>query len=898
MYKKTVLAKSLLLAFGGTTAFFGASAFAQDTTQPQQLQRVEITGSAIKRIDAETSVPVTVIKIEDLKKEGVSTVEQVLSRLSASQSQQGTSQSVGLQTGGASFADMRGLGQNKTLILLDGRRIAPNTIDGSAPDLNMIPFAALERIEVLRDGASSLYGTDAIGGVINFITRRSLKGGTISVGYDSPQHPGGKAYNINAAGGVGDMDADGFNLLATFDYQKQDRISAAERPFGSTGFLPGHGIFKSSGSADPANYNQGGASDNPAGPACNSNAFIFNQSGNSCRYDYTKWVDLVPETERISGLLKGSLKLNADHQLNASYFYSQNTNSTLIAPVPFAALTMNPGTPFFPGNGSTPAPTAFTIDPTKPINIRWRDVPNGGRAQSDHNTQQRFVLSLEGNLSGWDYNTGVSYNENTYRGDLTGGYTDGTIITPGVQNGVINPFGAQSPAGTALLNSAAAIGTVLSGNSKTYAFDARASKELGDWTGSGKPAALAVGTEIRRETLYYAANTPFATLVVSSTGIDPSTLQTGGRNVYAVFSELNVPITKELDITGAVRYDKYSDFGSTINPKVSFRYQPSQQFLFRGSYSTGFRAPSLYELNNPLSYTNSANAWNDPVRCPGGTAIAGAATSDVCNTQFILLNGGNKNLQPEKSKSLNFGLVFEPMTDVSAGVDLWWIKLKNSINVLPDTLIFGDPVKNAGLFHRAPDGSLSIDGTQCPGANCGYITDTTSNLGGINTNGIDLTGAYRLRMGSAGDLRFNMNATYVIKYEYQQEVNGDWLQNVGIYSGSGPIFRWQHTINVDYTRGEWGAGIVNHFKSGYVDQNDPNQLSDPSFNNHVGAYTTWDLYGSWSPIKAISLTAGIRNVFDKEPPFSNQGATFQVGYDPRFTDPTGRAYYVRASYTF
>lgn len=898
MLKRTVLARSLLLAFGSSAALFGADALAQDTSQPQQLERVEITGSAIKRIDAETAVPVTILKIEDLKKEGVNTVEQVLSRLSASQSQQGTSQSVGLQTGGASFADMRGLGQNKTLILLDGRRIAPNTIDGSAPDLNVIPFAALERIEVLRDGASSLYGTDAIGGVINFITRRSLKGGTISAGYDSPQHPGGKQYNANGAFGFGDMASDGFNVLATLDYQKQDRIAASQRSFGSTGYLPGHGIFKSSGSSDPGNYSQGGASDNPAGPACSSNAFIFNQSGNSCRYDYTKWVDLIPETERISGLIKGSLRLNQDHQLNVSYFYAQDTNSTVIAPVPYAALTMNPGTPFFPGNGITPPPTAFTIDPTQPISIRWRDVPNGGRAQTDHNAQQRFVASLEGSVVGWDYNSGVSYNENTYRGDLTGGYTDGTIITPGVLNGIINPFGAQTAAGQALLNSAGATGTLLSGNSRTYSFDARASRELGDWLNAGRAAALAVGAEVRRETLKYAANQDFATRVVSSTGVDPSTNQQGGRNVYAAFAELNVPVIKDLDITGAIRYDKYSDFGSTVNPKVSFRYQPSQQWLFRGSYSTGFRAPSLYELNNPNSYTNSANAWNDPVRCPGGKPITGVSAADVCNTQFILLNGGNKNLQPEKSKSLNFGMVFEPIADTSVGIDLWWIKLKNSINVLPDTLIFGNPTANAGLFHRAPDGSLSIDGTQCPGTNCGYVTDTTSNLGGINTNGIDFSGAYRLRMGSAGDLRFNMNATLVLKYEYQQEQGGDWLQNVGVYSGSGPIFRWQHTINVDYSRGEWGAGIVNHFKSGYDDQNDPNQVSDPSFYDHVGAYTTWDLYGSWAPIKAISLTAGIRNVFDKAPPFSNQGATFQVGYDPRFTDPTGRTYYVRASYTF
>lgn len=172
MMMETVLSRSLRVMFAGSAALMLAQpAFAQDAP----IQRVEITGSAIKRIDAETAVPVTVVKMADLKKEGITTVEQVLANLSVSQSSQGTSQVVGSGTGGASFADLRGIGANKTLILLNGRRLANNALDSSAPDLNMIPFAALERVEVLRDGASSLYGSDAVGGVINFITKKTTR---------------------------------------------------------------------------------------------------------------------------------------------------------------------------------------------------------------------------------------------------------------------------------------------------------------------------------------------------------------------------------------------------------------------------------------------------------------------------------------------------------------------------------------------------------------------------------------------------------------------------------------------------------------------------------------------------------------------------------------------------
>ena len=196
-----------------------------------------------------------------------------------------------------------------------------------------------------------------------------------------------------------------------------------------------------------------------------------------------------------------------------------------------------------------------------------------------------------------------------------------------------------------------------------------------------------------------------------------------------VYTELNVPLMKGLEVTGAVRYDKYSDFGNTTNPKVSFRYQPVETVLVRGSASTGFRAPSLFELNNQNTFTNTANSWNDPLLCPGGVAAPGHSEASVCNTQFIVQNGGNRSLSPEKSKSATLGIVFEPQRGLSLGLDYSWLRLKNQISVLPDTLIFADPAKNAGLFHRAPDGTLSVSGADCPGANCGFITDPSRTSG-------------------------------------------------------------------------------------------------------------------------------------------------------------------------
>jgi iron complex outermembrane receptor protein len=908
MFRRTKVCSALAVAFGGGLVVAVMPVLAQQAPV-QQLERVEITGSAIKRIDAETSVPVTVLKVDDLKKEGITSVEQIVSRLSASQSTQGTSQSVGLGTGGASFANLRGLGQNKTLVLLNGRRLANNAIDSSAPDLNMIPFAALDRVEVLRDGASALYGTDAIGGVINFITRRDFTGGTITVGADKPKDKGGKSSGLNLGFGGGDLDKDKYNVFGFIDYQKQERLYASQRQSINDRSL------KTSPTGSPGQYNQGGLTQNPSYPGCGSpdgiplGTLTSGVASQDCGYLYARQVELVPTTERKTGYIKGTFQIAEQHQLGIEYFISRTTNTTVIAGVPYGALWMNPGTPFYPGNGITPAPAVFTLDPTYlpstapagslpgVIKLRWRDTASGGREEGTVNTQSRFVTSLEGSLAGWDYKTAFMYNENKLDDNLVGGYTDGTKISDGVLNGIINPFGPQTPAGTAFVADAATRGTLFSAKGQVYSVDAQASRELGDWLHAGRPAAIALGAEYRREKFVDKANTPFAAQVVSSTGLDPLFDSEGSRHVEAVYGELNVPVLKDLEFTASLRHDRYSDFGNTTNPKISFRYQPIKPVLVRGSYSEGFRAPSLYDLYAQNTFTNTANNWDDPVRCPGGNAIPGVSPSDNCAVQFLSQVGGNKHLKPETSKNYTLGLVFEPTADFNASVDFWWITLKQQIASLTDTTIFGDPTKYAGLFHRAADGSLATDGSQCPGIACGYVVDTTDNLGGVKTSGIDLAANYRLRAGGVGVFNFDFNGTYVSKYDYQNENNGPWFSNAGVYAGGvalssgggGPAFRWQHSFNVSWNLGAFGAGVVNHYKSHYIDQ-------DPT--NTVASYSTWDAYGTWSPIKAVSLTLGVRNVFDKEPPFSNQAATFQVGYDPRFADALGRTYYVRGTYTF
>jgi len=896
MFKRSKVSTGVLLALSALTA---GSVLAQ--------QRVEITGSAIKRIDAETSVPVTVVKVEDLKAQGVTSVEQIMASLSAVQMTQGSSQQVGAGTGGASFADLRGIGPSKTLVLLNGRRIANNAIDGSAPDLNMIPFAALERVEVLRDGASSLYGTDAIGGVINFITRKDFQGGSITVGVDVPAEKGGKARNANVGFGFGDLAGKGFNVFGFLDMAKTDPIGGEERPFNSR--FPG-GI---SPTPFPANYFQGGAVGNPAAPNCSDPSFLVPANGGtSCAIATSKFVDYTAQTDRVSGMLRGTLRVAQDHNLSAEWFYTRNESTTRIAPVPYGGLWMNPRkpdgslNPYFPGNPGAITPN-ITLDPAfvraagmtpRPgvtlqpgfVNVRWRALAGGQRTNISLNEQQRLLAGLDGVLGGWDYQAGISYNENKIK-ETVKGYSDGNKITQGMLNGIINPFGAQDAAGDAFIKDALLGGNLQNHKGKVTALDTRFSREFGDWFGSGRNVALAVGGEFRKEDFRSAANPPVAELLIASTGVDPNSLSEGKRNVTAMYSELNIPITKQLDITAAVRYDKYSDFGNTTNPKIGVRFQPSKELLMRASYSTGFRAPSLYELNAVQSYTNTGTV-NDPVNCPDGkTGINGKPTVLVCQVQFQRLTGGNLGLQPEKSKNLTFGVVFEPTANLSVGLDLWWLRLKDTIGALSETTVLGDTATFGSYIKRNVGGNLSTDGFSCPGDDCGYLDLRQQNLGGTNTNGADLSLVFRQGLGSMGRLTLGLNSTYVAKYEYQDFAGGPYNQNVGVYVGTGPIFRWQHAATARWAVGDFTVGAVAHYKSGYVDQ-------DPTDNPKVSQYATLDAYVTWAPRKNMSLTFGATNLTDRDPPYSNQGEVFQANYDPRFSDPTGRKFYLRGSYQF
>jgi iron complex outermembrane receptor protein len=424
----------------------------------------------------------------------------------------------------------------------------------------------------------------------------------------------------------------------------------------------------------------------------------------------------------------------------------------------------------------------------------------------------------------------------------------------------------------------------------------------------GGPLALAVGFDHRKEEL---RDTP-APVITSGNVIGAGGDFKGSdasRNVTAVFGELNVPILRNLEAQVAVRYDKYSDFGNTTNPKIALRWTPTRELLVRTSYNTGFRAPTLPDLFNPRFIGNTNGSHSDPLRCVGSGNGVGpwVDSANECNIQINAQVGGNPNLKPEKSRQWSLGAILEPTPMFSIGTDFWTIRRKNSINTVGDSTIFdvfgaADPLNAGGFFVRQPRNATGgcvgdLPGTPTPaGQPCAiaFVVQTQQNLGKYNVTGQDVSATLRFPRFAAGDFTLRFEGTYIYSYRYQQFTDSPYVNNAGTFTtDNGVISRWHHYVALNWRSGPFGATLTNHFLLGY--QDDESNGNPP---RRVASYGTWDLQGTWEGWKRLTVTLGVRNLFDRDPPASANSQNFQVGYDPRYSDPHGRTYYAGLRYKF
>jgi len=888
------LSFALVQVFGVGVAMTVLSAPANAQTQTAQTrERIEVTGSNIKRVEGETALPVTVIGKEEIQSTGVQTAQDLLDRLSANQSFGGFTEQRGAGSTLVGFtgASLRGFGYQRTLVLLNGKRIAPYALSGGqGVDLSAIPVAAIERIEILRDGASAVYGTDAIAGVINFILRKDFRGIEASATLLDTEHGGGKNTRYNASVGAGDLARDRWNVYFTADYLKQDALKASARAISHTAYIPELGVDRTSGNSVPANITQPGGfsgTRNPTIPVAGADAnscfppFSFPTAGSprQCRFDFASTINTIPEFTKENYIGKGTFQISPDHQAYIEGSYYKGKFNYIVSPTPVSSgftithMTLPPTSAFYPTAYVAALPGGNT---SLPLELSYRTVELGGRADEAKVSQSRVVAGLQGTFRTWDYSTAFNWTENKQTDTYVGGYISEARFGPLLRSGVVNPFTlSNSPSVFQQMQATQILGDASVNKAKNYGWDGKISNEIMQLPAG--PLAFAFGLDWRKESLQQ-TNSDFLSSgdIIGGAGAIPS-LPEVTRKVGAAFVEFNIPILRNLEGNVAVRYDNYSDFGNTTNPKFTLRYTPTRELLLRAAYGTGFRAPTLSDLYQPPLLTNTAGSWDDPLRCPVTHSVFD------CNLQFNAQQGGNAALQPEKSHQWYLGGVWEPNAQFSAGVDYFRIHVKNLIATIDDNTIFNDFERWAPtqIVRRPPD----AQNPNLPGQ-IAFVLENTVNVGAQETSGIDVDLAYRAPPTAWGRFVARMNGTYVLHWKQTTFDATDYPDFVGQRGQTGAITRWRHYLSLDWTSGPWGATAVQWFQNGY---SEPDAITGG--NRRVGTYEIYDLQGRFTGWKYVRIEAGVRNIFDRAPPVSNQNANFQVGYDPQYGDPRGRMYY-------
>jgi iron complex outermembrane receptor protein len=930
---KTTAAKQRILLAQATTV--PPPAGTSTAPAPVQLQTVIVTGTMIARPAAETAEAITIVSAATIQNQGIVNVEQALDTISANvPAQVNIASAVGSFSGGGTYADLRGLGEGRTLVLLDGQRLANNANSGNAVDLSGIPFSAIQDVQVLREGASALYGSDAIAGVINFITKKNYQGGEIQANIDRPQENGGGSGYVNFTIGHGDLVSDGYNAMLTASYTRQDELRATQRSFSAAGFYPDLGVAQTNnpgtwpatvldGTTSVVNGKtvatpeawQGGAA------GCPGNPYLTTYFGN-CAYRYSAATDLLPKSDEASALASITKSLPANNTIQLQYLYSRSTVTSWSGPM-FYFFEMTPATnpTYYPAASGLTCNQQINGGPCAtppalggPIDAEWTD-PDNNRYNGYINTEQRALVTFAGDNLGWDYKLNLNYSQNKSDQRNTGGLPDEALLGQGVDpnTGVtilsdsINPFGPQSTAGQALINQSYVNGPYANGEMKRWSVDGNGNHPLGDAFNAGTPATLALGFSMEGENFTY-ATTPLNDLTHAATGYGDQSIE-GSRTAQALFFELDVPMAKSLDLDVSDREDRYSDFGRTNNGKVTVRYQPSHYVTFRGAASTGFRAPTLYDLYQPNNLTASTSGnmglGNPLCVAPYSNPEWSQAT---CNTQGLGLFGGNRKLTPETSQNFDLGVVVSPIRDMGITLDYYRINLKNTIASIPATAIYGNPTGLASQIVPNSSGTLtpSIEEasfcTPYTLASCGYILQDFQNTGAITTDGIDLSVEY-LQHTAIGTFHEDLEGTSVTQFEWQQYTGGPTLNLVGRDAGGTlyqPAFRWSHELRVDWTSpaGTWGGGLSNRLFSSYIDEfgTGPTQ-SGPQ--RTVGSYSTWNAYATYKPVRGLTVLFGVQNLLNTDPPFTNASQdNFAAGYSETLTNPLLRTFYLNLKYDF
>ncbi|MET2953824.1 TonB-dependent receptor [Vibrio harveyi] len=827
MYKNTTaLSVAISLALG--TAAVAPLAAQAEEQQVEQLQKMKVTGSRISTTDMEGPNPVDVYTADDIAKMGAVSVDDVLRGLTQNGAGSYGSSFTNSFAAGTSGVSLRGLGASRTLVLLNGRRVAnyafAQNLNDTFVDLNSIPLSAVERIDVLKDGASAIYGSDAIGGVVNVILKRDYEGFDVRLNGGQTSYSDGEDLDVTLTGGKTFNDAT--NIMASLNVVQKGNIMMKDRPNTKTADHSSQGGYdwRSSAGTPGRVYKEDGTWES-----------LCTGGSAECNYNYNEEIAMIPESDRYNFLTSLNHQLDEDTNLFAELSLNRVESTTISAPTPdFQNVTISKDNPN----------NTYGED----VTMRHRILEAGNRINEITTDSIRVVAGAEGYANwfdtdvDWTADAGYHYTEteNVGKNYLTiAGYQ------AAIDSGAYNPFVTNNPSSSL---DGARVETKRKGESKLGFINAGASFPVFEL--SGGDAYVAVGGEFRYEA---GSDTPDASVEANQIVGSGGTSSDGDRTVFAGYVELVAPVIEEVEVQLAGRAEHYSDFGSAFSPKVAVRYQPMDEVLFRASYSHGFKAPTLPEVNAGAS--TSYQTLYDPQTDTRG--------------QYRVVSQGNKDLDAETAQSFNIGTVIEPLEDLSVKVDYFYIVNDDKIDTLGAQKLIDE---NSPNVVRKANGDID------------YILDEYVNVAKQQVSGIDSEVKYDLSTDSYGDFLVKLAGTYNIEYK-QSDSDGNLEDYIGTYFG-GPRFKGKATLGYGYEDFAF-TNIVNYTHS-YDTRYETAEHSE------VDALTTWDTQLAYTGIENATIAVGIRNVTDELAPFYNEAE----GYHFAFHDNTGRFYYLQLEYGF
>lgn len=833
-----------LFAYSACVSAVIAAFSAQAQTPTNAIEKVLITGSNIKRVDLEGPAPVTVINREEIDRSSAATIGDFVRNLTVNSGNSYSESAVNNQSGAAGVS-LRGLGQKSTLVLINGRRMANHAFSQNGQDtfvdINSIPRAAVERIEILKDGASAIYGSDAIAGVVNFILKKNYQGSSISANAGRSTEGGLGERSVSVAAGIGDLAADKYNVLGVIDYFHRDRMMLTDREF----FGPAADFRSRPGGGLPFTSSSAGTWVQPTGVAGGSRApfkpclgngvempgSLFFASGTVCANNTAAYITAFPEADRLGLMAKGVREISPDLTGFAEVSYANNGSKWINQQqtMTTATVSLDPVT-HLPKAFSVLIPATNASNPYgKPANLRYTFFDVGPRALELQTDAYRVLAGLNGTTGAWDWETAVGVSKSKITED-TRNQVDAFALTRVIANGNYN-FAAPTPAQTDSLR----IGTQRNASSDLKFIDGKATTSLTNLAGG--PLGVAVGFDIRHESMSDKPD-PFITEGrILGTG---ASAISGSRSTTAVYAELNAPFTKQIEVQLAARSDHYSDFGSAFTPKVGAKWVPMPEVLFRASYNKGFRAPTLAE--NAQSTALGFASVTDPTRGNSSNFVAA-------------IKQGNPRLEPEKSDAYSVGVVLEPTKNLTAGIDYYSIDQKNLVASNGIQYM----VNNEALFRSSivRDPATGVIQT---------IYDSYSNVAKVSTSGIDADVSYKMVNVLPGKVTLRGNVSYLISWKQPPAVGQQLKDFAGTNGGpAGALPRVRSKFGIDWDYGKltssFNVNYTTHYRQMGATMNPATQLE------FVPGLATMDLYLAYSGFKDVKLMASVQNLADKQPPF-------------------------------